>query len=389
MVDVKSPENRGFRTGITSVCFAVLTFFLVFSSRPAWGQVGAASQARERSATVVRQKGEVLLEDGTVHEGMIQLTPTNLFYMWILPKGATSVGGGRKTVREFNFDIIQQMEFKPIGSRRKVIVTFNDGQKLEGVLKSTVVYVHVEKTNGQRAAGVKKFLIKSQTREQQLVTKIRIKNAGRQVASRMPLVIPGLELGAGGEVLALTAETLAPVPVKPLDRPGHYEVERTMGEKVFLAARIGDTYVAGWPEEGARRNNLFREVEIHLKKIKDWYNERKLLGIMVDETGSVVHCLVSLRRQCPENAAFASGGNYDADGAIEHFRLSIWRWKRNPENGEMALSKRGSFCRDRVSPHAETPWAEISSGLWPVVSGDGKMVVGSAPMKTEWPKDER
>ncbi len=331
----------------------------------------------------------MLLDDGTVHEGMIQLTPTNLFYMWILPEGATSVGAGRKKVREFNFDVVREMEFKSIGSRRKVIVTFNDGQKLEGVLKSTVIYVHVEKTNGQRAAGVKRFLIKSQTREQQLVSRIRITSPGRQVASRMPLVIPRLELCAEDEVLALTAETLAPVAVKPLDQPGHYEVENTMGEEVFLAARIGDTYVAGWPEEGAQRNDLFREVEVHLKKLKDWYNERKLLAITVDETGSVVHCLVSLRRQCPENAAFASGGNYDADGAIEHFRLSVWKWKRNPENGEMALSKRGSFCRDRVSPHAETPWAEISSRLWPVVSEDGKMVVGSALMKTEWPKNER
>ena len=85
MVDVKRPEHRGFTTGIASVCFAVLAFLLVFSSLPAWETAAAASQARERSATVVREKGEVLLEDGTVHEGMIQLTPTNLFYMWILP----------------------------------------------------------------------------------------------------------------------------------------------------------------------------------------------------------------------------------------------------------------------------------------------------------------
>jgi hypothetical protein len=279
------------------------------------------------------------------------------------------------------------MSFAPFTSRRKCTVVFNTGEKLEGILRSTVIYMTVRKSNGEDASGVKKFMLKSHEREKQVVKKVVVTSPGRAAVAKASLELRGLELGPGDELFALTEETLAPVPVTPVaGRAGHYEVKSTLGQNVFLAARIGDTYVGGWPKEGAERNDLFREVEIHLEKIAEYYNERKLLGIMVNETGTVVRTLLSLRRQVPEWAAVASAGMHDKDGAIEHFRLSIWTWRRDPENGEMALVKRGSFCRDRVSPHAATPPAGISSGLWPVVSEGGRIVAGTATGTTE---DER
>ncbi|MHC4501878.1 MAG: hypothetical protein ACYTFI_01120 [Planctomycetota bacterium] len=364
MLDDRSPgRTEGGGTGTVSIVAAAAWLFLSFTS-PAAG-------------SVVKEAGEVHLSDGTVIEGTVQLTPTSSFLLWILPKGATRVGSGNKKIREFNFDAIRELSFKPFGARRKCFVTFNSGEELEGILRSTVVYVYVKKIDGMRESGVRKFVLKSHLREKQKVKTIRITSPGRRTLAKMPLVLNGLKLGKEDRLMAVTAETLAPVRVTPLERPGRFEVGSTNGEKVFVAARKGDTYLAAWPAEGTRKSDLYEEVEIHLTKIAEYYNERKLLGIMVNRAGTEVTTLLSLRRQVSETAAMASAGQFDDDGAIEHFRLSIWRWKRNPENGEMALVKRGSFCRDRVSPHAETPHAEVSAALWPVVHSSERVTVGS------------
>lgn len=326
----------------------------------------------------VKRQAEVHLSDGTVLEGLAQLTPRNNFYFWIVNDDDKKLTSGRKKVREFNFDVIKEMSFAPFENRRKCTVTFNSGEKLSGILKSTVIYLHVQKPGDAMPTSIKKYALKSQLREKQLVKRIRMIGKGREYQAKMPLVLNSARLGPVDELFAITAKTLAPVPVKPTDRPGHYEVDSTLGEDVFIAARIGDTYVAGWPAEGGERNDLFKEVEIHLMKIAEYYNERKLLGIIVNDTGTLVQSLISLRRQVSENAAEASGGQFDKDGAIEHFRLSVWKWRRDPENGEMALFKRGSFCRVRVSPHAETPPADIAAELWPVVNEGKRFVVGNA-----------
>ena len=329
----------------------------------------------------VKRQAEVHLSDGTVLRGLVQLTPTNNFYFWIIPDKDKRVTAGRKKVREFNFDVVKEMSFTPFTTRRKCTVTFNSGQKIGGILKSTVIYLHVQKPGDTMPTSVKKYAIKSQLRDKQVVKRIRMVGKGREYLARTPLVFDNVPSGAFDELFAISAETLAPVPVTPTDRPGHYEVNSTLGEDIFLAARVGDTYLAGWPVEGADRTDLFKEVEIHVMKIAEYYNERKLLGITVNDTGTVVQSLIRLRRQVSENASDASGGQFDKDGAIEHFKLSVWKWRRDPETGAMALFKRGSFCRVRVSPHAETPPANIAAQLWPVVNEGKKFVVKNATGK--------
>jgi len=335
----------------------------------------SASSADE---TTVKRQAEVHLSDGTVLEGLVQLTPRNNFYLWVIPDEDKTVTAGRKKVREFNFDVIKEMSFSPFASRRKCTVTFNSGEKIGGVLKSTVIYLHLQKPGDFMPTGVKKYSIKSQLRDKQIVERIRLFGKGREHLAKTPVILNNLRLGPDDELFAITADTLSPVPVTPTDRPGHYEVRSTLGEDIFLAARIGDSYVAGWPAEGTERNDLFREVEAHLMMIAEYYNERKLLGIVVNDTGTLVQSLIRLRRQVSENAAEASGGQFDEDGAIEHFKLSVWKWRRNPESGEMVLFKRGSFCRVRVCPHAETPPADIAAELWPVVNEGKRFVVGEA-----------
>jgi len=326
----------------------------------------------------VKRQAEVHLSDGTVLKGLVQLTPRNNFYFWIIPDKDKIVTTGRKKVREFNFDVVKEMSFAPFTKRRKCTVTFNSGEKLGGILKSVVVYLHVQKPGDVMPTSIKKYALRSQLRDKQLIKRIRMVGEGRKYQAKTPVVLKNVRIGPLDELFAITAKTLTPVTVTPKDRSGRYEVASTLGEDIFLAARIGDTYVAGWPAEGAERDDLFREVEIHMTKIAEYYNERKLLAITVNDTGTLVTSLVRLRRQVSDNASDASGGQFDKDGAIEHFRLSVWKWRRNPENGEMALVKRGSFCRVRVSPHAETPPASIAAGLWPVVNEGKRFVVGSA-----------
>lgn len=337
----------------------------------------------------LKQRAEVHLSDGTVLKGLVQLTPRSNFYFWIISDDDKKLTGGRKKVREFNFDVIREMSFTRLSRHRKCTVTFGSGEKLSGILKSVVIYLHVQKPGDVMPTSIKKYALRSQMREKQVVKRVRMIGKGREYLAKTPLVLNNARLGPLDELFAITAKTLSPVTVTPTDRPGHYEVNSTLGEDVFIAARIGDTYVAGWPAQGAKRNDLFKEVEIHITKIAEYYNERKLLGIIVNDTGTLVQSLISLRRQVSENASDASGGQFDKEGAIEHFRLSVWKWRRNPENGEMALFKRGSFCRVRVSPHAETPPAKTAAGLWPVVNEGKRFVVGTAEEKKKEQRIER
>jgi hypothetical protein len=124
---------------------------------------------------------------------------------------------------------------------------------------------------------------------------------------------------------------------------------------------------------------LFKQVEEQFMKKVDYYNEKKLLGVLSLDNGRRVLSLVSLRRQVPETAYDGMPGFFEKDGNgenMEFFRLSVWMWHRDPGTGTMALVDRGSFYRVKVADKAATPAAGTSPDLWPVVKQDGKLLVG-------------
>ena len=181
----------------------------------------------------------------------------------------------------------------------------------------------------------------------------------------------------------LTHDTLSKVRVQQ-EADGTVKVHSTLGENVFLAAQINGKWVAGWPAEGTVRTDLFKSVEKEFKKTLDYYNERKLIGIISKKNGREILALVRLRRDIPdpEHAmawAKGVGGGFELgkDGKLlEYYRLSILKYVRDPKTGQMSLEDRGSFSRTRIDLEDETPEVGVSPDLWPVVMKGGKLLVG-------------
>ena len=360
---MKTLYGRGNSLSFSTTLVSVLVLFVMTCSL-------SVCPGGERS---VRQRAEVYLKDGTVLKGTVELTVRNNFYFWVLPEGAKGVGG-RLPIREFNFDVISEMTFKKLSERRKCDVVFNDGTKLTGIFKSVVVYLRSKDPDDRFAPDkITKLLIKSQMREEQKVKRIVILDEGRKVHTKIKVKIKNFNLGKIDQVYAITANTLKKLEVEPLPN-GTYEVKGSLGEEIKLAVRVGDTYLTYLPPEAMERTDLFKEVEAYCMKIADYQNERELLGIIPNETGSVIQAVMKLRRQVPASAPIVSGGAYDKQGAYEYALLSIWTWRRHPKNGEMALIQRGSFFRDRVPPHSETPPMIITEQL-KTLSNDGEQIV--------------
>jgi hypothetical protein len=185
----------------------------------------------------------------------------------------------------------------------------------------------------------------------------------------------------------LTQDTLSKVRVQQ-EADGSVKVHSTLGENVFLAAQINGKWVASWPAEGMVRTDLFKSVEKEFMKTVDYYNERKLIGIISKKNGREIFALVRLRRDIPDpehalawamSTRWGSAGSFEmgADGKLlEYYRLSILKYARDPNTEEMSLEDRGSFCRSRIDLEDETPEVGVSPYLWPVVMTGNKLIVG-------------
>ncbi|MCX6868562.1 MAG: hypothetical protein NTV46_20620 [Verrucomicrobia bacterium] len=366
-----------------------------------------------REGKAPSREASILLSDGTVLHGTVLLTPGNDFNL----VGIDATVKWNK-MNEFNVDVIREMTFKPYKesyqreftfseiqwtTEQKVdkvyrgepypvlepqcTVVFNSGEERTGILKTTVIYLKEKDPDTGMETENRKFFLKSKMTGKQgadmsslvYVTRIKMLDEGKKVERSLDVEFATFDAASASDLQAITQDTLTSVPVKAADGNKKVEVLSTFGENVFLAARIGDRYVAGWPEEGTERTDLFKQVEEQFMKKVDYYNEKKLLGILPLDNGRRVLSLVSLRRQVPEGAYTGMPGFFEKDGNgenMEFFRLSVWMWHRDPETGTMALVDRGSFYRVKVADKAATPAAGTSPDLWPVVKQDGKLLVG-------------
>ncbi len=366
---------------------------------------GVLAQAPRREAAVV-------LSDGTVFQGTVLLTPGNDFRLVVLDRRA---GAKYHKVRNFNVDVISDMTFEPYREsyerhftfsdratgggktlqgepypvrKPQCTVRFNSGETRTGILNSTVIYLEEKDPESGLVVRNRKFLLRSKQSGEPgddlsdlvYVQRIKMLDEGQQFQERLDVEFASFDVGSVSELMAITQDTLTSVPVEVDEKEKTITVSSTFGENVFLAARIGGRYVAGWPEEGAERTELFEQLEEQLMKKEDYYNERKMLGILPLDGGRRVLTLVSLRRRSAKSGPRYAPGQFevDPDGELmEFFRLSVWLWHRDPETGTIALVDRGSFCRVRVDHAAETPAAGICRDLWPVTKAEGKLRIGN------------
>jgi hypothetical protein len=365
----------------------------------ALGQVTSVWADRAREASVC-------YSDGTVLTGTISLTEGRTLKLTIPQAGSiktTDMITGEDVqygkARTFGLDAVQTIEFVPEKEEMgwdwkfteklnvdkdgwkpaakeftgpeyplryvKARVTMTSGEKIEGHLYTVTLYL-------EQKDSTRKIVLRSKERgekEQSLedlvyVTRIAMRDKGRDAAARVAVVFKGTKFASGDAVSAVTRETLTPVTVKIEDGNDVAFVESAFGQAFYLATRTGGRYQVGWPD--GRSEEMWSLVEDHLKRQRDFYNEKTLLGVMLGKDDGEILSLVNLRRKVSPTNFGKVGGEWDKEsgGVVEPWRLSIWRWKYDKENRELALIARGTFFRLILKPQDPTPAAILSTDLW-------------------------
>ncbi len=379
---------------------------------------GAAPQAKKNGP----RPAAVCLSNGEVYTGDILLTPGRTFKLNIPKAGhlkTTDMVTGKDVqygkVRTFTLEPIRSIQFYPereemtrpwrftettdydektgeadytpaqkefSGPPRPVrylaaSVEFESGELFQGHLYTTTIYL---KTQGKTRRWVLRS--KEQGKAGQsledlvYVERIRMLDERKDMAAQLQVAFNDMRLASKDAVQAVTRESLTPVPTK-VTGENTCVVTSTFGEEIYLAMRRGDRYTVGWP--AAKDAELFALAQDHLARARDFYNERQLLGAILRPDGREVLTLVNLRRRVASTHFGQIGGEWDKErGAlVEPWRLSLWRWKYDRENRELALVGRGTFFRVIFFPEDPTPQVDLSENLWSMERNGDTINVGA------------
>ena len=370
------------------------------------------------------RKAAVYYSDGKVLTGRISLTSGRKFKLNI-PEGGklkttdmiTGADVQYGKVREFDFGPVSEIRFHPereeIRQKWKFVektkydektavadfsparkefwgktyplrylvseVIFTSGEIIAGHLYSTVLYLETE-------ARTIRIVLRSKQRGDEgtkmddliYVTRIKMLDQGKDIAANVTVKFAGMTFEPNDVVQAVTRDSLTPVPTERGDEAGAFIVKSTFGEDFYLAVKKGEKCLVGWPRTQDRK--LFALAEDHLKRQRDFYNDKKLLGVSKSADGKEVLTLVNLRRRFAPTHFGSIGGEWDKDlqTIVEPWRLSIWRWKYDPVNEDMLLSGRGTFFRRIFLPEHPTPGAEVSHELWQSRREGNTLIVGKS-----------
>ncbi|MBL7185649.1 MAG: hypothetical protein ISS70_04935 [Phycisphaerae bacterium] len=375
-------------------------------------------------ARAAPRKAAVYYSDGKVLTGSISLTSGRTLKLNI-PKGGklkttdmiTGADAQYGKVRQFTFEPVSEIRFHPereeIRQNWKFVettkydektavadftparkefwgdsyplryiscqVVFSSGETIAGHLYSTVLYLETEEKTIQIVLRSKQRGDKGTKMDDLIyVTKIKMLDQGRDIAASITVKFAGMSFEPNDVVQAVTRDSLTPVPTERGDDPGTFIVKSTFGEDFYLAVKKGEKCLVGWPRTQDRK--LFAVAEDHLKRQRDFYNDKKLLAVSKSADGKEVLTLVNLRRRFAPTNFGSIGGEWDKElnAIVEPWRLSIWRWKYDPVNQDMLLSGRGTFFRLIFLPEHPTPEAEISDELWQTRRENNRLVVGKS-----------
>jgi len=262
-------------------------------------------------------------------------------------------------------------------------VIFNSGESLKGHLYTTTVYLETEEKT-------QKLILRSKQRGKEgetlddivYVRMIKLLDEGKHIASETEVKFTDMRFGPKDAVQAVTRESLTPIPTK-ITGNDTCVVESAFGEEFYLAARKDGRYIVGWPSE--QNKEMFALAQDHLKRHRDFYNDKQLLGVLQSKNGSEVLTLVNLRRKVAPTHFGKIGGEWDKElkTVVEPWRLSIWRWKYDKLNKELVLSSRGTFFRVIFLPKDPTPEVIISEKLWQLQQKNDTVIVGQSQPKPE------
>ncbi|MFH1719143.1 MAG: hypothetical protein ABIF19_17445 [Planctomycetota bacterium] len=381
------------------------------------------------SAQAAPRKAAVYFSDGKVLTGRIALTSGRKFKLNV-PEGGvlktTDMVTGEDVqygkVRQFTFEPIREMRFYPNREEMRQdwkfteetkydektavadytpaqkafwgetyplryltsTVIFSSGETLEGYLYSVTIYIETEEKTHR-------IILRNKDRGEKgtklddlvYVTKIKMLDEGKEIAGDVTVKFTDMTFGPNDLMQAVTRDSLTPVPTERGDDQDTFIVKSAFGEDFYLAVKKGDKYLVGWPEAGDKK--LVALAQDYVNRQRDFYNDKKLLGVMKSADGREVLTLVNLRRRFAPTNFGDIGGEWDKKlgRIVEPWRLSIWRWKYDQANQELLLSSRGTFFRLIFLPEDPTPVAEISEKLWQVRRDKDTVFVGNSAVKKD------
>ena len=414
-------KRYNYEFGCCVVCFLVWSCGTLCAD--SIGALFGDSPERKSSGRVAA----IYFSDGKVLTGEISLTPGRSFKLNI-PKGGklktTDMVTGEDVqygkVRLFTFEPVREIRFYPEKEEMRrnwkfiektkydektavadyspaakaysgkpyplrylaATVIFNSDESLQGHLYTVTVYLKTkEKTH--------KLVLRSKQRgpegttldELVYVRRIKLLDEGKSIAAKVTVKFSDMRFGPKDAVQAVTKESLTPIPTKMTEGNDTCVVESAFGEEFYLAVRKDGRYIVGWPQEQDKK--LFAIAQDHIKRQRDFYNDKKLLGVLIGKDGKEVLTLVNLRRRVAPTHFGAIGGEWDKKlgTVVEPWRLSIWRWKYDKVNQELILSARGTFFRVIFLPENPTPEVVISEKLWQLQQKDDTVIVGQSSQK--------
>ncbi|UCC99161.1 MAG: hypothetical protein JSW66_04600 [Phycisphaerales bacterium] len=257
-------------------------------------------------------------------------------------------------------------------------VVFSSGETLEGHLYSVPVYLETEQKT-HRLLLLSKQRGKKGTKLDDLVyvTRIKMLDKGQDIAADITITFTGTAVGPDDVVQAVTRDSLTPVPTERGKRPGTFVVKSAFGEDFYIAVKKKGRYIVGWPSNQDQK--LFALAQDYLQRQRDFYNDKKLLGVITSTDGKEILTLVNLRRRFAPTHFGEIGGEWDKElgRIVEPWRLSIWRWKYDPVNQDLLLSSRGTFFRVIFLPEDPTPEVAVSEDLWQMRRENDVVYIGT------------
>lgn len=254
----------------------------------------------------------------------------------------------------------------PVRSLRATLVV--DGATVSGHLYTTALYVEATGRTDKVVLAAKQRGAEGQDLAA-LVYPARVAFADAADAGERASVLAfaGPDAPAGAAVAALTIGGLARLPARA-GTGSAYRLPPALGEDVFVAA-LRDTRVSvGWPADPAPA--LFASVSNALALAKDFFDEKRLLGVYRPAGDDTVYALVLLARR---------GATTLGEARSQPWQVAVLRWKTDDADGRLMLCGRGYFFRDIASRGAAGPGVVRRPDWWPARRSGDNWTVGREP----------
>ena len=330
----------------------------------AWAVFAAAGAGEPR-------EGRIEFSDGHRVEGKISLTPGGVLKIQSGPQIRVL---DLERVREMRLapekeEMDRNWRFKEAGQTAKeffgepypvrylqTTVLLAGGESLTGHLYTTVLYVE----GGETA---QKVLLPAKQRGEEgqslksLVYPTRVSFAGAAVAdtttATLRLKWPGL--GPRSEIAALTRGDLVRLAAAPAGAAGEFRMPSPSGKEFFLAIRTGGRIAVGWP--GEKVEKTLAQVQKALANSEDFFDERRLLGVVRDKAAEEIYSLL---------LAVRKGQTTLEEKRSQPWRLEIYRWKTEEGSDRLMLAGQGYLFRGINAKDEAVPAVELSGKLWQI-----------------------